>query len=55
MAGTTEVVSVDGALFYHAGEPVTVGGPFVSVEALVRSEGWLSRVAALEWNRGSRR
>jgi hypothetical protein len=37
--GTTEVVSVGGALFYHAKDPVTVGGPFPSVEALVRSEG----------------
>jgi len=34
-----EVVRVDGSLFYHGTDPVEVGGPFGSLEALVRSEG----------------
>lgn len=38
-AGDTHVVEVNGVLFYHAEAPVTVGGPFTSLEALVRSEG----------------
>jgi hypothetical protein len=38
-AGGTEVRDVDGTLFFRRVEPVSVGGPFASVEALVRSEG----------------
>ena len=37
--GELEIVDLEGVLFYHGNEPVTVGGPFPSVEALVRSEG----------------
>ncbi len=33
------VVEIDGLVFYHRSDPVTVGGPFESVEHLVRSEG----------------
>jgi hypothetical protein len=33
------VVTFEGSLFYLGSEPVTVGGPFDSLEALVRSEG----------------
>lgn len=33
------VVEIDGLVFYHRPEPVTVGGPFASVAHLVRSEG----------------
>lgn len=33
------VVMFEGSLFYLGSEPVTVGGPFDSLEALVRSEG----------------
>jgi hypothetical protein len=39
VAGDTHVVEVNGVLFYHGEAPVTVGGPFTSLEALVRSEG----------------
>lgn len=43
----TAVLSVDGyrvvesagRLFYHRADPITVGGPFSSLEELVRSEG----------------
>ena len=34
-----EVVTFEGSLFYCGSDPVTVGGPFGSLEALVRSEG----------------
>lgn len=37
--GGFEVVRVDGRVFYHRDDPLTVGGPFLSLEALVRSEG----------------
>lgn len=37
--GGTEVVVVDRRVFFHRTDPVTVGGPYPSVEALVRSEG----------------
>jgi hypothetical protein len=30
------VVEIDGLVFYHGAEPVTVGGPFQSVAHLVR-------------------
>ena len=33
------VVEIDGLVFFHRPEPVTVGGPFESVAHLVRSEG----------------
>jgi hypothetical protein len=38
-AGPFEVAEVGGAVFYHAPDPLTVGGPFPSLESLVRSEG----------------
>jgi hypothetical protein len=41
------VVEVYGSLFYHGSEPLTVGGPFSSLEALVRSEG-VRRFVTLE-------
>ena len=34
-----DVVQVGDAFFFHRNDPVTVGGPFSSVEALVRTEG----------------
>ena len=34
-----DVLDVDGRLFYCGRDPLTVGGPFASLEALVRSEG----------------
>ncbi|MEJ2205882.1 MAG: hypothetical protein P8170_17445 [Gemmatimonadota bacterium] len=37
--GELEVVAIDGRVFFHRADPVTVGGPYRSVEALVRSEG----------------
>lgn len=37
--GGIVVTDVEGRLFYHGDEPLTVGGPFASLEALVRSEG----------------
>ena len=33
------VVRVNDVLFFHAKDPVSVGGPFASLEILVRSEG----------------
>jgi hypothetical protein len=33
------VVTFEGSLFYCGSDPVTVGGPFASLEVLVRSEG----------------
>lgn len=37
--GVHEVVEIDGVVFFLASDPVTVGGPFSSLEHLVRSEG----------------
>jgi hypothetical protein len=37
--GVYDVVEIDGALFFHSRDPVTVGGPYQSLEHLVRSEG----------------
>jgi hypothetical protein len=37
--GAYVVVEVDGVLFYHSADPTTVGGPFQSLESLVRFEG----------------
>ena len=34
-----EVVEVMEGLFYHGSDPVTVGGPFDTLEALLRSDG----------------
>jgi len=34
-----EVVNLRGWVFYHGLDPVTVGGPFRSLEALLRSQG----------------
>jgi hypothetical protein len=33
--GDYDVVDVDGVVFYHASGPVTVGGPFQSLEHLI--------------------
>lgn len=38
-ASELRVVEVDGSIFFVGDEPLTVGGPFVSLAALVRSEG----------------
>jgi len=37
--GDTTVISVDGMLFYHSSDPMTVGGPFPTLADLLRSEG----------------
>jgi len=34
-----DVVTFEGSLFYCGSDPITVGGPFASLEALARSEG----------------
>ena len=38
-AGRFEVAEVAGSFWYHAADPITVGGPFPSLELLIRSEG----------------
>ena len=38
-AGPFEIVELAGFFWYHAADPVTLGGPFPSLELLTRSEG----------------
>lgn len=47
-----EVAEVRGRLFYHSRDPVTVGGPFPSLEALLRTQG-LRRYLELDGTPGS--
>lgn len=47
-AGVLHVVDVDGQIFFHGADPITVGGPFPSPEALIRSEGLLRHRAPSE-------
>lgn len=46
--GVLHVVDVGGQIFFHGDDPVTVGGPFPSLEALIRSEGLLRHRAPSE-------
>lgn len=46
--GELHVVDVDGQIFFHGADPITVGGPFPSTEALIRSEGLLRHRAPSE-------
>ena len=43
-AADMDVIRVGETLFFHGSDPVSVGGPFPSLEALVRSEG-----VCLDW------